>query len=80
MKTVLGLALLVIGIAFGMYVGIWWAFIGGIVQLVEAVKAPEISSLGIALGLLRISFATVIGTVSAIVFIVPAMSLLESND
>jgi len=80
MKTVLGLALLVIGVAFGLYVGIWWAFIGGIIQIVEVLKAPEINSFSLAIGLLRVTSASLIGSVSAIVFVVPAINLLELND
>lgn len=49
---------------------VWWAFIGGIVQVVESVKADPVSAFGIAFGITRVIFATAIGWIT---FMVGAM-------
>lgn len=65
------------GLILGMYVGLWWALIGGIVQIVQAVKAPDIEAMSIALGVVKILFAGSLGTVSAILLVAPGMAMLK---
>jgi uncharacterized BrkB/YihY/UPF0761 family membrane protein len=57
----IGCLLILLGIALGLYVGLWLLFIGGIVQIVEAVKADPVSSWGIAFGIVRIILAAPVG-------------------
>ena len=61
MKTIIGVVLFIFGIALGLYFGVWWGFIGGIVQVVEAFKAPDISAMQVAIGLLRWWASSLIG-------------------
>jgi hypothetical protein len=42
---------MLVGIALGLYAGIWRAFIGGIVQVIDGVKAADTDALSIALGI-----------------------------
>lgn len=77
MKSILGLVLIFVGIALGLYAGIWWAFIGGIVQVIDGVKAADTDALAIALGIVRIVFAGAIGGFCAIVCWVPGMAMLK---
>ena len=60
----IGVALIVIGVAGGLYLGGWLCFIGGIVQVVEAIKAEPVSSWGIAIGLFRVVIAAFVGWVT----------------
>ena len=78
MKQVLGLLLMVGGVALGVYVGFWVCFIGGIVQIIEQIKAPEIHAMSVAFGVAKIVFATFLGGISAFVAIVPGLALLKS--
>jgi hypothetical protein len=77
MKEVTGVLLIVAGIAFGLYAGLWWAFIGGIVQVVEAVKATPVEAMDLALGIVRIVFAGAIGMITAVVAIFPGWAMLN---
>lgn len=69
-----GILLMVLGVVFGVWAGVGWAFIGGIVQIVHSVQASPIDGLGIALGFLRWTAAGFIGAVTFYVFFVPGYS------
>tara|TARA_R110000824_G_scaffold526_4_gene3342 strand:+ start:4640 stop:4885 length:246 start_codon:yes stop_codon:yes gene_type:complete len=79
MKTLVGCVLILGGIAAGLYVGLWWAFIGGIVNVIEAIRSEELVAMDVAIGVCKIVFAGIIGWVSAAVLIVPGLALLESD-
>lgn len=77
MKSVIGVLLIICGIVFGLYVGIWWSFIGGIVDITNEVKAVDVNSLNVAIGVAKIVFAGFAGWVSAMVFMVPGIALAK---
>lgn len=79
MKAALGILLIIGGIALGLYAGVWWAFIGGIVQIVDAVKATPVEGLGIAYGIARIVFAGLIGVGSAMIAILPGFAMVAAD-
>ena len=56
-----GLALMLCGVGLGLWLGIWVMFIGGIIQVVEAIKATPVSAVGLAVGLARFFLAGVAG-------------------
>jgi hypothetical protein len=60
---VIGVILMVLGVLVGLYLGVWWGFIGGIVDIVGEVKAPEIDAMVLALGVAKIIFCELIGGV-----------------
>lgn len=60
---VLGLVVMTIGVLTGLYVAIWWGWIGGIVGIVEAIKANPVNSMDLTLGIVRLLFANFIGAV-----------------
>lgn len=64
---ILGVILMVIGVFVGLYLGIWWAFVGGIVDIVNEVKAVETSGLAIAIGAAKIVFFELIGGIPAVI-------------
>lgn len=64
MRSFLSFVLMGLAVILGIYAGVWWAFIGGIMQVIEAMKAPEVEALGAALGVLRVMSASFIGFVT----------------
>lgn len=79
MKETIGILLVIAGIASGIYFGLWWAFIGGIISIVEQVRSPAIDAMTLALGIVRILFAAFIGWVCALVLIIPGVAILKSE-
>jgi hypothetical protein len=79
MKAIVGLVLVVCGIALGLYAGVWWAFIGGIVDVITEIRAPELSALGIAIGVAKVLFAGLIGWLSALVLILPGVAFIQAS-
>lgn len=62
--AIFGIAMMVVGVVAGIYFGLWWAFIGGIIDIVNALKADDIVAFDVAIGLAKIVFASVIGWAS----------------
>ena len=62
MKKVIGILIAIVGIALGIYVGVWLMFVGGIVQMINSIN--PINGLGIALGIARIIFCEVGGLIA----------------
>lgn len=80
MKKSIGVFLMAFGAAFGLWAGLYWAFIGGIVDIVNAIKAPEVVGFDIAIGIVKILFAGVIGAVSGVIAVFPGYALYTSKD
>ena len=57
MKKIIGILIAIVGIALGIYVGVWLMFIGGITQIVNSIN--PINGLGIAFGIVRIVFCEI---------------------
>lgn len=76
MKLV-GVLMCIAGVALGLYAGLWWAFVGGIVDIVNEAKAIETDAMNIALGIAKVVFAGFIGWVSALVLFLPGAVLLK---
>lgn len=80
MKTITGLLLIIVGVLLGLYVGVWVSFIGGIVDVIHQIRAPELSTMALAWGIAKIFCAGLFGWLSAFVFIVPGWVMLELGD
>lgn len=78
MRNALGILLMVAGLALGLYVGVWLMFIGGIVQIIEAIKASPVEALDIAIGAARVLGAGVVGMLTAVVAIFPGFAMLKA--
>ena len=76
MKAI-GVILMVLGVVVGVYLGVWWAFVGGIVDIIEAAKATDVSGMAIALGAVKILFCELIGGVPG--FIICGAGYLAYN-
>lgn len=62
---VLGVLLCIAGVVGGLYMGVWYGLIGGVIATVEACKATPIESTGVAFGVARVLFAGVFGWLTA---------------
>lgn len=62
MKKIIGILIAIVGIALGIYVGVWLMFIGGITQIVNSIN--PVNGLGIAFGIARIVFCGIGGLIT----------------
>lgn len=61
-KFILGVLLILTGIAVGVYVGVWVMFVGGIKEVVDGFNVePNADSSKIAWGVVRVVFASTVG-------------------
>jgi len=74
MRTFVGSLLFTAGILGGLWAGVWWAFIGGIVQFLDAWLLSD--SLGVALGIARVWLSVVIGYLAGLTLCLPGWVLL----
>jgi len=58
-RSIIGILLIILGITLGVYVGFWLMFTGGIIGLIEAIKAI-VQTNNINTGLIAISIAKII--------------------
>ncbi len=77
MKQVIGMVLIVAGIALGAYMGIWWAFIGGIVDVIQAIRAEHLEAMDVAIGVAKVIFAGLIGWISCALLVFPGLALAK---
>lgn len=77
MKSILGLLLIVAGICLGLYVGLWLCFIGGIMDIITAVRAETLVKATVGWGVVKIIFAGVAGWISGLLLIIPGKIMLE---
>ncbi len=76
MRTVIGILMVLGGVVLGLYVGVWLCFVGGLVDIIETIKAPEIDAMKVAIGAVKILFTGVAGGLSAILLIIPGQVML----
>lgn len=48
-------------VGFGVYIGFWCCFIGGIIDIVKEVKQDDVEALVVAFGVVKIMFSTLAG-------------------
>ena len=76
-KEVLGIGLMVGGVILGLYVGIWVCFVGGMVDVIEQVRAENLEAISLAWGIARVFLAGFFGGLSAIIPIAIGKNLLD---
>jgi len=76
-KEVLGIGLMVGGVILGLYVGIWVCFVGGMVDVIEQVRAENLEAISLAWGIAKVFLAGFFGGLSAIIPIAIGKSLLD---
>ena len=71
MKQWLGIILIISGIFVGFYIGVWVFFIGGIVDVIEQIRATVFEAKAIAIGVAKVIFAGLAGAITGgILFII----------
>jgi len=78
-KMLGGVLLIILGICLGFYVGGYLMFFKGVLQIVHSIT-PVIKATGIAWGLLRIVFASLLGWLSASLLIIPGLYISKLLD
>jgi hypothetical protein len=61
MKALIVIGMLLLAVFGGIYVGFWLMFIGGFVDIIQAIKAPVTEVSVVGFGVLKIIFSAVIG-------------------
>lgn len=79
MKLALGLILVVCGVVLGLYVGGWVCFVGGIIDVIEAIRADALSAMAVAVGVAKVVFAGFFGWLSFAVLGVPGLTLIQTS-
>ena len=64
LRAIIAVILFVAAIGGGLWAGVWWAFIGGIVQVVNACQVHPVNAMNIACGVARVVFCGLIGWVT----------------
>lgn len=78
MKTTVGILLVIAGVAFGVYVGLWLCLIGGVVQIIQSVQGSSVDAWGVAFGIARVLCTGIAGTLTAFVAVLPGWAMLEA--
>lgn len=65
MGKIVGMIVAILGIALGVYTGFWVMFVGGIIDIIDVFKAPTTDGGLVAIALLKIFGAGLVGGVIA---------------
>jgi hypothetical protein len=79
MKKLIGVSMVLGGIALGLYVGLYVMFIGGIIDVVYALKMTDISAFKVAIGFAKIVCATFVGWFSGLLLLLPGLAIFSDN-
>lgn len=77
--NVIGGILILSGILLGMYVGGYLMLLGGIVDVINAIKAPVTEASSMAMGILKIIGSPFIGSLVGLCLIIPGGYILKNN-
>lgn len=83
MKSLFGILMILAGVVFGLYVGVYVMFIGGIIGIVNVVNGM-IEGAGVEGALLgwsivKILFSSLVGTIASYVLILPGVALFSKS-
>lgn len=79
MKKVAGVLLLLLAVVVGLYVGVWYCFIGGIVGGIHVLFVGPFNAYALAWDILRVLSASFVGWLSAAIIGLPGYALLTSD-
>ena len=65
LRRFLSILCMILGVALGIYVGLWLLCIGGMVQIMNATQMNPIDGFSIAMGILKIICSGDVGTIIA---------------
>ena len=76
--NVVGVILILAGIALGFYVGGYLMLLGGIVDVINAIKAPVTEAYPVAMGILKMLLSPIVGTLAGLFLIYPGGCILKN--
>lgn len=79
MKMLIGVLMVVAGVVLGLYVGGWICFIGGIVDVIQAIRAESLIAIDVAVGVGKVFFAGVAGWLSFALLGIPGIAIFQSS-
>lgn len=79
MKIILGILMIISGIILGLYVGVWPCFIGGIVQVIDQIRAIHMDTRILAMGIAKIIFVGIIGSFCGGILIILGFVILSMD-
>ena len=77
MKNGIGITLILLGIALGIYVGLWLMIVGGIIQVVNAFQVDPVSARDIAIGIVRVWLGGLVGAIVGAIPVMLGMAVLK---
>lgn len=80
MKYVIGIVLILGGLAAGIYVGLWVFFVGGLVQAIDAIKATPINKGDLAIGIVRMLVASTAGEIVAFFMVIGGWGIMVTKS
>jgi hypothetical protein len=78
MKTVLGLIMVIAGIAVGLYFGVYVMFIGGIIDIVDYIKQDLTTESLLVWGIVKIMFSGVVGWLAGLILLLPGLGFIKN--
>ncbi len=63
LRVIIGTIVAITAIVIGLYLGVVWAFIGGIIQIITEIRADNLNEVNIAWGIAKVIFASFITTI-----------------
>lgn len=79
LRNIIGVLMIIGGIALGLYVGIWVCFVGGIIQVIQQVRAEIMIPMQIGIGIIKILFAGFLGYVCTFVLALPGWMMIHRD-
>ena len=80
MRAIIGGLLMMAGICFGLYMGVWWALIGGIIDILNTIKSSSIDSMVVAVGIAKILLSSGIGIFAGAIAAFPGYVLIHWGE
>lgn len=78
-KAVIGSLIIIAGILGGAYVGIYLMFIGGIIQLINVIRATVLIPSDVAIGIAKILFCELAGLIPVVGILVGGVLIASDN-
>ena len=69
MKKLLGVILIICGVILGLYLGLYIMCVGGIVEVINGIKANPTNAWWIAKGILKFLFSGIVGWISGLIVV-----------
>ena len=76
-RKILGLTIIVAGVVFGTYIGVWVLFVGGIIDIVGQIRAPILEAPILAHGIASVVFAGPVGTLLVGLFMFIGLMVID---